>query len=75
MHPIGTEGELRPSGSYGRNRRDFCCSSEAGRTRSVDPERTQIELAGCEIAPYHLTHPRQFDILRSGFGIECNSIN
>jgi hypothetical protein len=23
----GTEGELRPSGSYGRNRRDFCRAS------------------------------------------------
>jgi cyclohexyl-isocyanide hydratase len=37
----GTEGELRPSGSYGRNRRDFCRDSQPGRTRSVDPERTQ----------------------------------
>jgi hypothetical protein len=31
----GTKGELRPLGSYGSNRRDFCCSSEAGRTRSI----------------------------------------
>jgi hypothetical protein len=36
----GTEGELRPSGSYGRNRRDFCRGSQAGRTRSDDPNQT-----------------------------------
>jgi hypothetical protein len=34
---IGTEGELRPSGNYGRNLRDFCRGSQAGSTRSVDP--------------------------------------
>jgi ABC transporter substrate binding protein len=36
----GTEGELRPSGSYGRNRRDFCRGSQAGSTRSVDPQQS-----------------------------------
>jgi hypothetical protein len=40
MSPIGTEGELRPSGRYGRNRRDFCRGSQAGSTRSVDPSAT-----------------------------------
>jgi hypothetical protein len=33
----GTEGELRPSGSYGRSRFDFCRGSQARSTRSVDP--------------------------------------
>jgi hypothetical protein len=37
MSPLGTKGELRPSGNYGRNRRDFCRGSRPGRTRSVDP--------------------------------------
>jgi hypothetical protein len=31
----GTEGELRPSGNCGRNRRNFCRSSQAGRRRSM----------------------------------------
>jgi hypothetical protein len=34
----GTEGELRPLGSYGRNRSDFCHGSRVGSTRSIDPE-------------------------------------
>jgi hypothetical protein len=42
MSAIGTEGELRSSGGYGRNRRDFCRGSQAvgtlvltGSTRSI----------------------------------------
>jgi hypothetical protein len=38
MTAVGTEGELRPSGSYGRNRSDFCHGSRVGSTRSIDPE-------------------------------------
>jgi hypothetical protein len=34
MTACGTEGDLRPSGNYGRNRRDFCRGSQAVGTRS-----------------------------------------
>jgi hypothetical protein len=45
---VGTEGELRPSGSYGRNRRDFCRGSQAVGTRSVDPIRTSAVALCCD---------------------------
>jgi hypothetical protein len=40
MSPDGTEGDLRPSGNHGRNRRDFCRGSRLGNTRSIDPKRS-----------------------------------
>jgi Major Facilitator Superfamily len=39
LSQVLAEGELRPSGNYGRNRRDFCRGSQSGRTRSIDPSR------------------------------------
>jgi MFS family permease len=41
----GTEGELRPLGSSGRNRRDFCRGSRVGSTRSIDPSLPSVRHA------------------------------
>jgi hypothetical protein len=60
----GTEGELRPLGSSGRNRRDFCRGSQAVGTRSVDPsrhlasisccsKRSRVALSKCAFEPIH----------------------
>jgi hypothetical protein len=58
MSPLGTEGELRASGGYGRNLRDFCRSSQAGSTRSIDPNRQSESLARSRQQAPAITHAR-----------------